>query len=379
MPWHQVATGPRRIAAAGSLALAALLAAVPAAAQQRGPTAQPTAWLAGAELQRQMRAIVHLEWAEVELRDGLSKLAADQGVCLFLDRRVDPGQKVTFQAGGIPLEELLQRLALQLRLGIAQIGPVTYLGPPHTAGALPTVAALRRKEASQHPVLASRRAESWRWEELAEPRQLLGELAASWQLSVANVDALPHDLWPACDFPPLVPSDRLTLLLAGFDLTYELPRGASELRLVPLPAEAEYEQAYTPRGDAARAAANLKQKVPGITIRREGSRLIIRGKFEDHETVARLLAGQTVTRRVTGATTYTMRVERQPAGAVVNTVATRLGKKMSFPPELREKLSQPVTFSVKDATLEQLLTEALSPLGLGFRITDEAIEVIAKE
>jgi hypothetical protein len=356
-----------------------MIAAGPASAQEAtsGNSTQAK-WRTGADFQRQIKVVVGLELSETELRTSLRNLAANQRVAIFLDRRIDPNQKIEFSAAGVTLEELLSQLAETVHAGTANVGPVIYIGPPQTAGALSSVAAQRRKELGKLSAEA-RRPGPWSWDELAEPRQLLSNLARERGLNVENAEAVPHDLWPAADLPPLEVADQLTLLLAGFDLTFEIA-AAGGLRLGPLPLDVEYEQAYTPEGDVAQAAAALKREFPDVTLRREGSRLIIRGKFADHERITEHMAGKSRSKSSAAAGTihYTMNPDRVPAGTVVGTVARRLGKKFSFAPELREKLAQPVSFQVKDVSLDELMKKTLDPLGLTYRVTEDSIEVVEK-
>jgi hypothetical protein len=109
--------------------------------------------------------------------------------------------------------------------------------------------------------------------------------------------------------------------------------------------------------------------------------VIVRGGVFDHEKVAERLVGPSVRPRgsADAKTSYTMTVMNQSAGAVVNTVAGRMGKKMTFAPALQEKLSQKVSFAVKEVSLDELLAKTLDPLGLTYRVTGEAIEVVEKD
>jgi hypothetical protein len=72
------------------------------------------------------------------------------------------------------------------------------------------------------------------WPDLAQPRDLVAALAAEAGLSVKLPDSTPHDLWPAVDLPPLTWTDRLSLVLAGFDLTFEIDPAKKTIALKPL-------------------------------------------------------------------------------------------------------------------------------------------------
>jgi hypothetical protein len=259
-------------------------------------------------------------------------------VAIFLDRRIDHGRLVTLPVRNQPVEVLFRQIAISAEAELSTLGPVIYLGPPQTASQLASLAALRKQDVSRLSGDARARlmrTQAWQWPEFTQPRQLLSELARQAGLEVENPESIPHDLWPAASLPALPWVDRLTLLLAGFGLTYELPGRGDSIRLVPMPADVQ--------NTASPAAKNT---VPPGRITKGG--------------------GQKV---------YTMKFENQSAGNVVKSGANLIGKEMKFDPALLEKLKQPVTLDVKDVPLNELLEATLKPLGLTHRMTASALEV----
>ena len=77
------------------------------------------------------------------------------------------------------------------------------------------------------------RSEAWQWEELVQPRELLRELAQQVPVRVQNPEAIPHDLWAAGNWPMLAWVERMTLLLAGFGMTFEMDPAGASVRIVP--------------------------------------------------------------------------------------------------------------------------------------------------
>jgi hypothetical protein len=94
-----------------------------------------------------------------------------------------------------------------------------------------------------------------------------------------------------------------------------------------------------------------------------------------------LLAGEPVrtTKVGPGQKRYSLNVDKQPAGAVVSTVAKELKKEVKFSNEVRTKLSQQVSFQVKDVTLDELMKKTLEPLGLRLVVTETTLEVLPAE
>ena len=140
------------------------------------------------------------------------------------------------------------------------------------------------------------------------------------------------------------------------------------------------ERTYTPRGDASDAAAQLRRLTPAAKITIEGQRLLVAASAEDHDKIDRLLKGERVrTTQVTpGEKRYTITVENQPAGAVVKTVAGQLGRELKYDRAITEKLKMQVSLTVKDVPLAELLEKTLGPLGLTYKLTDSALEIVSK-
>jgi hypothetical protein len=357
-----------------------LLAAAPADAQQ------PAILSTGAAFQQRLNEPVTLTWQDRGLRDGLARLSQAYGVAIFLDRRIDPQQELTLSARDETLEMLLRRIARDAQAAAATVGAVIYIGPSPTASRLATLAAIRRQDVAKLPGDARARllrAQAWEWPELSQPRQLLQDLAREAEVTVENSDVLPLDLWPAVRLPPMPWTDRLTLLLAGFEMTYEIGTGGKVVRVVGQPAAAVLEKTYTSQGNVASLASQLARLLPDAKIRLQDQKLLVSASQEDHEKIERLLSGHTVrgTKSVKkgGEKLYSLEVENQPASKVVRSIAESLGKPLKAEPPILEKLNQPVTFKLENATLDHLLSTTLQPLALTYRLTEDTLEVVKEK
>jgi hypothetical protein len=254
---------------------------------------------------------------------------------------------------------------------------------------LATVAALRRQEIaklSTHAQTSLLAARPMQCEELTEPRQWVERLCREAQLHLENPELIPHDLWPAVELPPMPWSDRLTLVLAGFSLTFQLDASGRSLRLTPITTGNVIERRYSPSGSAANLSVQLKRVLPDAKIRVEHGQLIVVSRQEDQEKIERLLAGQPVRTaaspkskpvRPAGELLMTLSVTAQPAGAVVHRVAESLGKRLIYDDSVVEKLKMPVTLDVKDATPEHMLNATLHPLGLSYKLTSQELIITA--
>jgi hypothetical protein len=357
--------------------LAALVVAPPAAGQS--PAMRASRGAANPWNQH-----VSIAWSQRPLREGLAGLGETVGVGVFLDRRIDPGQLLELTIRDQPLEAALAEIAAAVQARVARLDQVAYVGPPATASKLATLAALRREEASRLPAAAKARLlrrSAWQWPALAEPRQLLAELAAEARLTLSGAEQIPHDLWPAAALPPLAWVDRLTLVLAGFDLTFEVADDGASVRLVPIPAKVALTRSYAIRRSVEQTVARLRELVPDASIEPGPQGVVVAGSAEAHEIIARTLAGGEPAPRPAPAAAesrkrYSLKVEKNAsAGSVLRKVADELGKELRYDEAALPQLKQPVQLNLRDATLDELLRATVEPLGLKYRVTAEAIEV----
>jgi hypothetical protein len=71
---------------------------------------EPIAWKTGPALRKQLDASVGVTWPERPLRDGLTSLSRNTGVCIFLDRRIDPDQTVELTVRDESVQRVLEQL-----------------------------------------------------------------------------------------------------------------------------------------------------------------------------------------------------------------------------------------------------------------------------
>jgi hypothetical protein len=339
----------------------------------RTTTAPPVAWQSAEGVRRQLDHPVSLNWSGVPLRQAIGNLARSQRVAIMLDRRTDPDQKIELVLNEVRLEEALARIATQLKLGVSRVGPVVYLGPPQTAQRLRTLVELRKQEFNRlappfrSALFVQRRT---RWEMLAEPRELVAAAAREYRVRIVPPDDVPHDLWPAHELPAIGLAERLSLILAQFDLTFELAEEGRTLRIVPMPATAALEKTYANPNPAA-VVGRLKALLQRSEIEPRDKGFVVRGPAEEHEMVESLLAGETVRRtEVTqGKKVYQLNIA-MPVGRLIK----QLGPMLELDVQIDEtqikraglSLDREVSVSVKNASEDQLLRTVLEPAGLTF-------------
>jgi len=341
-----------RAVAATGVSLALLLAS--SAARSDEPSID---WLTGTALDRQFESTIGLHWRDNPLRSAFSKLSRTQRVAFFIDRRIDPDRLLTFESEEVPFSELLDRITQYHDLGWCRVGPVVYIGPRETTSVLATVVALRQQEVEQLPQnlrVSLSRSTPCRWDVLSEPRTLIEELVADYNYRAFGVEAIEHDLWPEVDLPELSFSQQLSILLAGFGMTFEFAPDGSAVRPAPMPETATLQRRYPGRNQAGRLVARLREIFPDLEIEREGNEIIVVGRWEEHQLVRRALSGRPVrTAPTPGESRYTLRVDDQQVGPLLRTLAGQLELDIRFDPSAEDRLNRMVSFSVTDATLDE--------------------------
>ena len=198
-------------------------------------------------------------------------------------------------------------------------------------------------------------------------------------MKISGKENVPHDLWPATELPPLNFIEKLSLVLAGFNVTFDLSPAGDAVKLVAMPQSATLQRKYTTPGDAQGIAAQLGPKFPAGNFSASGKELTVVGPWEVHDAVARLLAGERVRPSpppTRGKQVYTLNAENKPVGGVMKALATQLGKKVTFDDvKVQRRLASEISLNVKDASLDELLHAVLDPANLKFELQGDTIRV----
>ncbi len=320
-----------------------------------------------------------IDWQGGSLRDRLAGLGRQQGVVVFLDRRIDPDQSIEFRQGTpVPLGRLLEAIGREIGAVPVPIGEVIYLAPRESASAI--VGQMRELQQACRAAwpIAARKRLSLAWSTGARPRGLVVRAAKSFGLSIANPQSIPHDVWPACDLPPLRPHELFTLLLCGFDLG-AVPNSSDSLSVVPLAIRDEFPTTplFVPRKSP--ALVDLRKRFSGLRWERRGAWFYVSGEWQQIDAAFRLfLELDEQHGHVDSADPpeqlYTLAVSQQPVGALLKTLQDK-GFQIQVEQEVRGQLAKRVTFEVNRVSLKMLLERALTPVGLRFELEGNTIRV----
>lgn len=289
-----------------------------------------------------------IHWQGVATGDAIARLRALFDETVFVDRRVDPNLRVSIDLIATSAEQVLTAVGSEHDLAAVRLRTLVYFGPSPVAARLRGLADTKTKEIARLPAaarvaLAGRR--DFSWPRLSEPRRLVMQVAQRSGWRIANPEQIPHDLWAAGELPDLTAAEQLTLLLIGFDLSFEMKPGERAIEVVSLPkttlipttAKARLPTRNAPKRSAPRPERGTKQ-------------------------------------------VYTLRVQEKPVGAVISELRQRLQWTIEIDEEaIRDagkSLDQRVTFSVENVDREDLLDALLTPAGLEYQIHGERIRVL---
>ncbi len=302
----------------------------------------------------------------------VQNLAAAQRVAMWIDRRVDPERPLTLAIRDESLKEVIQQIAAQEQLGASTLNSVVYFGPPDASAKLRTLAYLRHEAVKRLPPARRKELSESRaahWADLATPRQLVEGLAREAHVEVRGLERIPHDLWAVRSLPALTWTERLTLLLIQFNLTFDLSPGGDSIQLVDVPENVVATRQYPVSALGAEKVEVLARQFPETALRQQGDQIVAEGSVEALEA---LFAGTTTRRTKTKTTTpgrqvYKLSTE-QPLAALVEELGKRLDLDFQFDREAISRrgisLDQTVSVKVENVSLEELIEAVLAPAGL---------------
>jgi len=286
-----------------------------------------------------------VDWQNLPLANAVDRIQAVAEAPIFIDRRVDPDRRVDLAAANANVADILANLASSAQLGIARIGPLYYLGPVEMTDRLEAIAQQRRREAAALDNDLRRsisRRNRVAWPKLPEPRGLATQLLREHGWSVDRGELIPHDLWAESGLPAMSLADQLTVLLAGFDLTYRIAPERKAIEILPA------------RWDSIAPRSRPRPQAPQTPSNAPASKQV-----------------------------FTLRVENQPVGKVLDQLADRLGWKLDVDQTAIRavglSLDRLVSFEVENADEDQLLEAVLKPAGLTAARSDERIRVAPRQ
>ncbi|GEM_PF-1408380 len=339
---------------------------------------------------------VSVQFVRQPFREAFRRVSEGYGIPILIDRRVDPDQLVDLTVKDLPLAELLRQLAAAGQADIVWVGSLGYIGSSDKAWQMLGICDIsgqivRRLPPGSRKVWEAQRAFSW--PDFSTPRELLMQLAQDAAISFDNLDTVPHDLWAGAKLPPLPLYCRIALVTGQFDLAPVITPEQRPVELRPVEPPLRWERVYPAMGPQGGGILSAIKKVASdAKIRESRDQIFVFGTTEDHRAVERLFWEKTISvaprppKSLPPAWENRRFTVRQGSGrlaSVLAQLANGLGLQLKLDPqELAKAGVQPdrqLSFSVENATLDELLRAVLEPVGCTYRLQGDILEIIPQE
>ena len=318
--------------------------------------------LIGRAFQEALNARKSLSYAGTPLRKTLQDLQANTGICILLDRRINPTTTVNVTTPYVTSRQIIEVVARHVGMAASFGESYVIIGPKHSTEKLKTLSEINRKavlqlrrklEGDVYRKLSESRDRSW--PKLSQPAMLIFKETKAIGVGFDDADSIPHDVWAEAILPPLSFSDFATLILIQFDLTFELTADGS-LRLIPMPDAVGIQRQYRVlSNNKATVAKRIAEEFPELSITWKGNSASVFATVEVHESLEQIIKGKpnsSATAAGLKTRLFTFKVpDGTPLGAIV------------------EKFRQSdVPIRIEGAT-EEVASKAMSQT-VGFEFTD---------
>jgi len=364
-----------------------LLALAPSAGSGETGKAAQSMWLTGPALTKRLGAPIDIVWSGKSFRAALESLSQAEKIAIVLDRRIDPDAPVAVAISGKSLAEALSAIAQHQNAVVCMVGPVAYFGPPAAAKRLRTLVWLRSEEVKTLPAETAKvwtRSRPFTWPDLAEPRQLLAQIARDSNIELKGLELVPHDLWAGADLPPLPLVERLSLVAIQFELTFTIAADGKTVTLVPIPDDLAIVRSYDGGRQPEQLAKRYASLAPEAQISLSGGRVWVKGLLEDHERIASPPRPPSQPEASQPRDIELVRIERLaikniPLGKALENIAAKLELQLHIDRQAIAaagiSLEQPVSVNASGLTVDELLAEMVKSTGLTVQRTGRTVRI----
>lgn len=339
-------------------------------------TAATPAWKTGRDFEFQLSQPASIYWSEVPLRKALSDLAAARKTAVWLDRRCDPEQQISFRAND-RLSTCLHAMSQELAaLDVAWIDGMVLIGPTAAPNRFATVHQVHRQMVAKlKPALRRRwtREKVMAWPRLTSPPRLVDKIEGEVRVKVLDKDRVLHDLWPENRLPPLPAYTRLGLILAGFDLTFVIDPKDGSAKIVDMPARPRY-SAPLPADVVARAKSLITSH-PESKLDTSTDPAQLTASWQVHQALQASTPKLDTSPSSAGNVRYSLRVDHQPFGKFAEGLCKQFEIRVAFEEDAKPYLERPISFEVSEVDVPSLIRTMMKAAGLRYELRGGTLRV----
>jgi hypothetical protein len=171
------------------------------------------------------------------------------------------------------------------------------------------------------------------------------------------------------------------LIANQFDLTVKISPDGRRAELTPVPDRVEISRSYPAEKEPQVLAKKFAALAPQARIQMNGDKIVVSGLLEDHERIAPPPSPpRPATQTAPPIKVYSLKVVEKPLGPLLKQLAERMHFELAMDEENLKQagilLDQRVSFSVEDATIDDLLRAALKNTALKFQRNGKAVKIL---
>ena len=312
------------------------------------------------------------------LKQELAALSRNSSVAIFLDREIDPNQKIEFPSTLQPLGKSLDQVAEKVDGLALSVGSFVYIAPKEKAL---RYLVLKNIQSYSQPTSLQQtlgQTSELKWSYLSNPRDTISVVAANLDLKLKNPERIPHDLWTEQNLPRLYKWEQLTFLLATLNLSFKIDAAEQSLEVFEL-ADGLVMTTKFRKSEATKIRqAIYKSKLSSIKYVERGSDFFVRGSLSE---LAELMDQTRVVRKwkstiKAGSKDVFDLKTSASRGQILATIARNRNVELKFSPDMNEALRQKVSIDVKQVTAEELISETLKGTGLRYQLNEKQLLIL---
>ncbi|WP_437226215.1 hypothetical protein SH661x_004468 [Planctomicrobium sp. SH661] len=348
--------------------------------------------MTGIDFTKQLNRPLLINRDFVPLRTIAGQLAEARQISILLDRRIDPERLVLVDLQAPFFDSGIASLVADVPAGAVVAGDTVFITTPDSARTLRTRVALAERSLQELPKadlsrqLELSRKVSVQWPDLSSPRQILSDFATRFEITIENPEAIPYDLWAAGTIAHANFVTGALLIASQYELDLDWI-DTHRIRLIPQGAHPQIEQEHVFRGRTKQQVSQLlEEKFPELNLQMLSDRLRVTGLLEQQEEIAVLL-GNRAPRKAAApvvATSlanrrFTLRMQNRPFSELIDLLEKQgihFVRNEQLLSDAEINLNQQISLELQEATIQKLLTDACTPLGLIYQIDGTNIELL---
>ncbi len=343
---------------------------------QNGESAGKIQFKTGPSLSKALAETLSISQKNQPVRTVLRDLSKNKQVAIFLDRRTDPSREIDLAVKNKTLVSVLYQIADQCNAGYVRIEDVIYIGPTPAAAELFFEYKNARRRISK--LKNSQLQKLWRerqtiqWTRLSTPAKIL-ENTIDGKVEITT-QSLPHDLWPAGNFPKTSLLGRVCLLATGFGLTPVVDEAKPEFSLIQSKPAGNHKASYLV-GDRDAVQEAITKKFSEAKVSRRGKGLDVTGNALVHAFLRRAsVMGQSSKTHYEDGEEKRVSVDTEATiEGLLGAVARQLDVELKISGKAKNLVGKRIKVVEKEVTYKALIQKILADTGLEFELTDEKL------